>query len=72
MVKGLWDDLELAGKTNVEDLGWNCFGLHPSELVDVEADRDVSRFNFELLPLQRTPHKNSEQVLKEEDEPAIG
>jgi len=36
----------------VEDLGWNRFGLQPSEMLEVVADRDVCRLNLELLPPQ--------------------
>ena len=35
-----------------EDLGWNCLGLHPSEMIDVMEDCEVWRFNFELQPPQ--------------------
>ena len=38
----------------IEDLGWKCLGLHPSEMMDVMEDREVWRLNFELLP--RSPH----------------
>jgi len=33
----------------IEDLGWNRFGLQQSEMLEVVADRDVSRLNLELL-----------------------
>ena len=35
-----------------EDLGWNCLGLHPSEMIDVMEGCEVWRFNFELQPPQ--------------------
>ena len=40
----------------IEDLGWNRLGFYPSEMMDVEEDRDVWGLNFELLspqPLQK-------------------
>jgi len=36
----------------IEDLGWNCLGLQPSEMLVVVADRDVWQLNLELLPPQ--------------------
>ena len=36
----------------IEDLGWNRFGLHPSEMMDVMDGHEVWRFNLELLPQQ--------------------
>jgi len=36
----------------IEDIGWNRLGLHPSEMLEVMADRDVLRLNLDLLPLQ--------------------
>ena len=38
----------------IEDLGWNCLGLHLSEMIKMMEDRKVWRLNLELLP--RTPH----------------
>ena len=36
-----------------EDLGWNRWGLHPSDMTDVMEDREVCwRLNLELLPPQ--------------------
>jgi len=34
----------------IENLGWNRFGLQPSEMLEVVVDRDVWRLNFKLLP----------------------
>ena len=34
----------------IEDLEWNRFGLHPSEMMDVMEDCEVLRLNLELLP----------------------
>jgi len=36
----------------IKELGWNCLGLQPSELLAVVADHDVWRLNLELLPPQ--------------------
>jgi len=36
----------------IEVLGWNRLGLQPSEMLEVVADRDVCRFNLEMLPPQ--------------------
>jgi len=36
----------------IEDLGWNRFGLQPSEMLEGVADQDVWRLNLELLPPQ--------------------
>ena len=33
-----------------KDLGWNRLGLYPSKMMDVMEDREVWRFNLELLP----------------------
>ena len=39
-----------TGWTNyIESLGWNRLGLHPSEMMNVIEDREVWRFNLELL-----------------------
>ena len=38
----------------IEDLRWNCLGLHPSEIMDVMEDREVWQLNLELLPCN--PH----------------
>ena len=38
----------------IADLGWNRLGLRPSEMMEVMKDREVWRFNLELLP--RNPH----------------
>ena len=40
----------------IEDLGWNCLGLQPSERME---DREVWRRNLELLPPQ--PSRKSGQ-----------
>ena len=37
---------------HIEDLGWNCLGLRPSEMMEVMEDRKVWRLNLELLPPQ--------------------
>ena len=42
-----------------EDLGWNRFGLRPSEMMEVMEDREVWRLNLELLPPQ--PSRKSGQ-----------
>ena len=34
----------------IEDLEWNRLGLNPSKMMDVMEDREVWRFNLELLP----------------------
>ena len=36
----------------IKDLGWNRLGLGPSEMMEVMEDREVWRFNLELLPPQ--------------------
>ena len=36
----------------IEDLGWNCLRLRPSEMMEVMEDREVWRLNLELLPPQ--------------------
>ena len=41
-------------RTRWTNLGWNCFGLHPTKMMDVMEDREVWRVNLELLP--RNPH----------------
>ena len=46
----------------IEDLGWNCFGLRPSEMMEVMEDREVWRLNLELLPPQ--PSRKSGQWTK--------
>ena len=33
----------------IKDLGWNCLGPYPSEMMDVMEDREVWRLNHELL-----------------------
>ena len=43
----------------IEDIGWNRWGLHPSEMMDVMEDREVWLLNLELLPPQ--PTRKSEQ-----------
>ena len=43
----------------IEDLGWNCLGFRPSEMMEVTEDREVFRLNFELLPPQ--PSRKSGQ-----------
>ena len=43
----------------IEDLGWNRFGLHPSEMMEVMEDCEVWRLNLELLPPQ--PSRKREQ-----------
>ena len=43
----------------MNDLGWNRLGFHPSEMMDVVEDREVWRFNLELLPPQ--PSRKSRQ-----------
>ena len=43
----------------IEDLGWNRFGLHPSEMMEVMEGREVWRLNLELLPPQ--PSRKSGQ-----------
>ena len=37
---------------DIEDLGWNRLGLHPSEMQSALADREVRQVNLELLPSQ--------------------
>ena len=37
---------------DIEDLGWNRFGLYPSEMMEVMKDRKVWGLDLELLPLQ--------------------
>jgi len=37
---------------DIENLGWNRLGLHPSEMMEVKPDRDVRQLNLELLPPQ--------------------
>ena len=36
----------------IEDLGWNRFGLYPSEMLSMLVDREVWRLNLELPPPQ--------------------
>ena len=36
----------------IEDPGWNRLGLRPSEMMEMIEDREVWRFNLELLPPQ--------------------
>ena len=36
----------------IKDLGWNCLGLQPSEMLEVMDDCEVWRLNLELLPPQ--------------------
>ena len=43
----------------IEDLGWNLFEFHPSEMMDVMEDREVWWLNLELLLPQ--PPRKSEQ-----------
>ena len=43
----------------IEDLGWNCLGLLPSEMMEVMEDREVWWLNLELLPSQ--PSRKSGQ-----------
>ena len=43
----------------IEDLGWNCLGLHPSEMMDVMEGHEVWRLSLELLPPQ--PSRKSGQ-----------
>ena len=31
----------------IEDLGWNCLGLRPSEMMEVMEDREVWRLNLQ-------------------------
>ena len=59
----------------IEDLGWNCLGLHPSKMMDVIEDGDVWRLNLKLLSLQpsrkngqwRKNRKNTFDCKKEND-----
>ena len=49
-----------TGLTNyIENLGWNCLGLQPIEMMDVMEDREVWRLNLKLLPPQ--PSRKSGQ-----------
>ena len=41
----------------IENLGWNRFSLHPSKMMDVMEDREVWRFNLELLLPQTLTEK---------------
>ena len=43
----------------IEDLGWNCLGLHPSEMMDVMEDCEVWWLNLKLL--LRQPSRKSRQ-----------
>ena len=43
----------------IEDLGWNRSRVRPSEMMEVMEDREVWRFNLELLPPQ--PSRKSGQ-----------
>ena len=43
----------------IEDLGWNCLGFYPSEMMNVMEDSEVCRLNLELLPPQ--PSRKSGQ-----------
>jgi len=60
----------------IEDLGWNCLGLQPSEILTVVADRDVWRLNLELLPPQPsqtragTERKRSQESKTQQSDPA--
>ena len=36
----------------IENLVWNRLGLYPSEMPSALVDREVRRFNVELLPPQ--------------------
>ena len=45
----------------IEDVGWNRLELHPSEMMEVMEDRDVWRFNFELLPPQPSRKAGNEE-----------
>ena len=51
MRKNQLDNLELDGPIN-EDLGWNRYELHPSEMMEVMKDCEVWRHNLELLSSQ--------------------
>ena len=59
MGKEQLDDLELVTKwTNYnKDLGWNCLGLQPSEMMELMEDREVWRLNLELLLKQSLKEK---------------
>ena len=47
------DDLELDRWTDyIENLGWNCLGLHLGEMLDMMEDREVWQLKLELLPPQ--------------------
>ena len=46
----------------IENPGWNRFGLHPSEMMNLTEDRAVWRLNIELLPPQ--PPRKSEKRKK--------
>ena len=43
----------------IKDFGWNRWGLHPNEMMEVIEDRAVWRLNLELLPSQ--PSRKSGQ-----------
>ena len=46
----------------IADLGWNRFGLRPSEMMEMMEDREVWRLHLELLPPQ--PSRKSGQWRK--------
>ena len=48
----------------IEDLWWNCLGLHPSKKMDVMEDREVWRFNLELLS---PPTLTENRAMKKEE-----
>ena len=52
----------------IEDLGWSCLGLHPSEMMEVMEDREVWQLNLELLPLTLT----EKRAMKKERNNTVG
>ena len=73
MEKDQLDDQEQNGPLNNNDLGWNCLGLHPCEVIKMMEDRKVLRFNLEFLPLQpsRKSGQKIETVTKREKECSV-
>ena len=50
---------ETRSTNYIKDLGWNCLGLHLSEMMDMMEDREKWPLNLELLSAQ--PSRKSKQ-----------
>ena len=55
----------------IVDLGWNCLGLHPNEMMDVMENHEVWLLNLDLLPLQRSRKSGNEERRRRRQNVAI-